>query len=194
MPNWCSNKVTFTHNDHAQIKRLVETYNQDRLFAEFHPCPQELLNTVAGSHGDPGKQAELEKQEQANRESYGYANWYDWCVANWGTKWDVNTNGDTAEVEDGELAVEVWFDTAWSPPIGFYEHMESLGFKVDAFYHEPGVGFCGRYTAGDDECIEIEGDADWVRSNVPIEIDDAFSISDLMEEWDDDDDEEEKED
>ena len=183
MPNWCSNKVTFTHGDHAQIKRLVEAYNRDGLFAEFHPCPQELLDTVAGSHGDADKQAELEKQEKANIERHGHANWYDWCVANWGTKWDVNTNGDTAEVEDGELAVEIWFDTAWSPPIGFYQHMESLGFKVDAFYYEPGMGVCGRNTMNDDDYYEIAGDADWVNANIPIEINDAFSISECMGDW-----------
>ena len=42
------------------------------------------------------------------KEKYGFDNWYDWRVANWGTKWnasDTNYDGET-----------IHFDTAWSVP------------------------------------------------------------------------------
>lgn len=180
MPNWCSNKVTFTNPDPAMIKRVVEAYNRNELFAEFKPCPSELLNGVSPAAEDVAT---------SNTELYGHPDWYSWCCANWGTKWDINSNGDTVEITDGERAIDLWFDTAWGPPLPFFSFMEQLGFSVDAFYYEPGIGFCGRYTFGEEEHFDIEGDAKWVRENIPIEIDDAFSISDGMEEWDEDDEE-----
>ena len=48
-----------------------------------------------------------------NIKQYGYATWYGWRNANWGTKWnacDVDVSGDT-----------IWFDTAWAPPFAVIE-------------------------------------------------------------------------
>lgn len=185
MPNWCFNKVTFIHSDLAEIKRVVEAYSRDALFSEFVPCPQDLVDTVAGSFDDTEEQAALEAKQVSNRDKYGYANWYDWCVANWGTKWDINSNDDQ-DVPYSEDRVELYFDTAWSPPIPFYEKMEELGFTVDGYYYEPGMGYCGRYNDGDDDYYEIEGDAKWVLENIPGDINDTFSISDNMEGMEDD--------
>lgn len=50
--------------------------------------------------------------EKSNRliQKYGHDNWYDWCIANWDTKWDaVRSHID----EDGS---NIHFETAWSPP------------------------------------------------------------------------------
>lgn len=173
MPNWCFNKVTFTHSDASQLIRAVDAFNRSELFAEFHPCPQDLIDTEAD-----------EQQTTTNIDKHGHANWYDWCLSNWGTKWDVDTHGDTVDKPDGD-SVELWFDTAWSPPIQFYEQMEKLGFNVDAYYYEPGMGVCGRYTDGDDDYYEIEGDAEWVQENIPGDINDMFSITDNMADWED---------
>lgn len=45
-----------------------------------------------------------------NLKRYGYKDWYDWSIANWGTKW----NATTISVDDDTEAIE--FDTAWSMP------------------------------------------------------------------------------
>jgi hypothetical protein len=58
-----------------------------------------------------------------------------------------------------------------------------LGFEVDAFYYEGGMGFCGRFKDGEDDYHDINGGSAWVRRNIPSEIDEAFAISDNMEEW-----------
>lgn len=178
MPNWCSNKVTFVHPDHLQIKRVADAFNRGELFAEFKPCPKELIETEAS----PGVESE---QRSNNVIKYGHSDWYEWCLANWGTKWDISGD-DEVDIDDGETVVNLWFDTAWSPPIAFYQAMEALGFKVDAFYYEPGSGFCGRYSMGDDEYFEILGNAEWVEKNIPVEIDDAFSIAECMSDWEED--------
>jgi hypothetical protein len=53
----------------------------------------------------------LGKQYKANKDKYGYATWYPWALANWGTKWNAySVNHDGTH----ELYSTIWFDTAWS--------------------------------------------------------------------------------
>ena len=70
-------------------------------------------------------------------EEFGFDSWYEWCVANWGTKWNCNTNEDTV--------LEFSFDSAWSPPIKWLAKVvtdfPTLKFKMH--YIEPGCDFCG---------------------------------------------------
>lgn len=181
MPNWCSNNVTFEHTDPAMIQRVAKAYNENRLFSEFFPCPEDLKIT-AGTVGaaDSPEQIELAAKEQANLEKYGYANWYDWQVNEWGTKWDVES---VDEVEAEPNSVTVFFDSAWSPPIEFYNKMVGLGFNVQAYYYEPGMAFCGSYEDGNDTCFDITGNSDWVKENIPGDIDEIFAISENMEIW-----------
>jgi hypothetical protein len=168
------------------IRRVVTGYNGEGLIKQFFPCPEPLVNTIAGSYGDPDKQADLAKKEEANLLEFGYKNWYDWCVDNWGTKWDVTSEGNgDAEISEDGLEVQLSFDSAWSPPVGFYEEMERQGFAVEAFYHEPGMAFCGRYADGFDDYHEIKGNADWVEANIPAEINEVFAIAESMAMWED---------
>ena len=110
--------------------------------------------------------------------------WYSFNNANWGTKWDVGDSGFT--VEAGATTVTMTFDTAWSPPVAFYQVLDQLGFFVDAYYYEPGMSFCGHYTTdGGDEYYEITGDSDWVEENIPSDMNEVFSISESMAEWED---------
>lgn len=171
MPNWCNNNVTFTHSDLAMIKRVVDAYNDDRLFREFFPCPEEL--TEASSPNDKNPDEMLEK--------YDAADWYSWCVNNWGTKWDVQS---VDAVEADGNSVSLYFDSAWSPPIQFYANMEEeLGFEVKAYYYEPGMAFCGSYADGEEDHYDITGNSDWVQENIPKELDEMFAISENMSEW-----------
>lgn len=42
-----------------------------------------------------------------NQRKYGYTTWYEWSIANWGTKWNaLNQNFEEPNV--------LWFDTAWA--------------------------------------------------------------------------------
>lgn len=47
-----------------------------------------------------------------NMTKYGHASWYEWNIANWGTKWNAM---DVSENIEG-TTVEFVFDTAWSAP------------------------------------------------------------------------------
>jgi hypothetical protein len=153
MPNWCANKVTFKHSDPKQLHKLVRAWNSGCLMGTFLPCPAELKATIAGCVGPAGSAAQLalEAQEQQNIELYGAKNWYDWQVGHWGTKWDVGRETDQTpkRVSPSAKHITLVFDSAWSPPIQFFEHLRAVeGFNITAYCFEPGVGFCGIYRDG----------------------------------------------
>ena len=185
MPNWCSNSIYVTGNK-ADIDALAEAARNGEFCKHIKPCPEALIETVSGFLGDGEEQARLEEQQARNLDVYGYKTWYDFCVAEWGTKWDVG--GDDCHVEviqdqSGQWVLNFSFDSAWAPPIGIYETLTEKGFEVDAFYYESGMNFCGRFINGVDNYYEITGDSDWVVENIPEDIDVAMGISELMSSW-----------
>lgn len=132
MSNWCLNKLTVSHADKAAMDRFVAAYNKGKVCNEFIPMPDNI--------GD---------------------GWYDWCINNWGTKWDVGADEGTEKQERYGLKATVVgneascsFDSAWAPPIGLYEKLDELGYKVHASYFEPGMCFCGVWADGFDNYIE----------------------------------------
>ena len=160
MPNWCYNNLTLTHDEPAMIDRAISGFQNDTLANEFVPQP------------------ESEKD-----------NWYDWCVSNWGTKWDFG--GKEYDRED-DNTVKFSFDTAWSPPVEFFRQLEELGFTVRAIYYEPGMAFCGSYQDGFEENYEFGGlDSAGVADTIPQELDEEFCISENMAEWEDEQEDEE---
>ena len=193
MPNWCSNDITLRHSDPAMIERAHQALIKQEFLNEFVPMPK-ALDITAGSLGTgTPEQAELELKEQDNLNQFGFKNWYDWCVANWGTKWDVGDADAVAKVDDNTL--EASFDSAWAPPVAAFEKLADLGFEIVAYYHEPGAAFCGKWTANDngieDDCREYEDEtSETVRDFVGEELDDYFCISEDMARWEEEDDDE----
>ncbi len=181
MPNWCNNSVEIRHEDPAMIERVRKGFNDGGLFSELLPCPQELTDTVSGFMGED-KRAEHEAQQAANVEKHGYANWYDFCVNEWGTKWDVGADGNLAQDIPGGLMLG--FESAWSPPIAAYEKLFYMGFKIRAMYYEPGMAFAGIFEDGADEYYEYGGlDSKGIAEELPVELDEAFCISEQAAEW-----------
>lgn len=90
---------------------------------------------------------------------------YGWSCENWGCKWDVSMM-DWERQDDNTIVMH--FDSAWSPPVMLYEFLETEGWSVRAMYHEPGMGFAGRFEDGFDDYYEM----DWT---------DRASIEDLPE-------------
>jgi len=181
MPNWCNNTLTLTHEDPAMILRAKEALDRGEFLNEFIPVPEQL-KIVAGSVGDPVEQAKLEADTARNREELGYGNWYDFCVGEWGTKWDVGGDGQTDIHPDGKM-LHTSFDSAWSPPVNAYDKLVELGFGVNAMYYEGGMGYAGAYDEHGDQEINIEGlSADEIEQNHP-ELDEAFAISESIREY-----------
>ena len=190
MPNWCNNNLTLEHDDPAMITRAKEALDRGEFLQEFIPVPEELKETMAGSYGDNDKQKALEAQMKSNVEKYGYSNWYDFCVGEWGTKWDVGGDGQTDIHPDGRM-LHTYFDSAWSPPVNAYEKLEQLGFRVNAQFYESGMAFAGSYEDGNCDDFSLEGmSADEIEQNYP-ELDEAFGISESIREYEAENEEEE---
>ena len=184
MPNWCNNYLELEHEDPAMIERAKTAFADAKLLEEFCPVPSSL-HVVAGRVGDDAdpKQIELEAQEAANIATHGYANWYDYCVNEWGTKWDVGGEGDQAS-QDSPTDLRMNFDSAWAPPIAAMEKFQDLGFKVKLIYWESGMCFCGLYDEnGDDYMDYSDMSADEVEASINPEVDECMCIVENLREW-----------
>ena len=107
---------------------------------------------------------------------------YDWCVSNWGTKWDVG--GENGYIRPNPNTLKISFDSAWAPPLEAYRAMEELGFEVKAMYYEPGMAFAGLYEDGSDDYYGYSDmNAAAVADTIPTELDEEFCISGQMAEW-----------
>jgi hypothetical protein len=198
MPNWCNNTLELIHEDPAMITRAKKAYADGRLLAEFVPVPEDL-HIVAGSVGAKGspEQNELEAKEKANIEKHGYATWYDFCVNEWGTKWDVGGDDaiDHTMEDEGGTRLSLSFDSAWAPPINAMEKFQDLGFKVKLFYWEPGMCFAGIFDENGDDYIEYtDMTADELEAVINPELDECMCIVENLREWEEENQEETNED
>jgi hypothetical protein len=86
------------------------------------------------------------------------------------------------------------FDSAWAPPIQFYEKLMDLGFSVRASYYEPGMCFAGIWEDGDDDYYDLSDmNSEQVREELPEHLDEAYGISECMAEYEAENEEEEEE-
>jgi hypothetical protein len=153
MPNWCLNNLTVEHSDPSMVDRFEAAYNRGETCNEFIPVPEDI--------GD---------------------GWWDFCVNNWGTKWDIGADiGSDHEERYGLKATRVGnqisgtFDSAWAPPIGLYEKLVELGYNVKATYFEPGMAFCGIYDNGVDNYIEYTS-----KDMIPVAIWNEFDLENFF--------------
>jgi hypothetical protein len=162
MPNWNSNFLSITSDD-VELMAKVKSAAESSSEDGFF---QSMMPRPLTEDGD----------------------WYSWNVNNWGTKWDTGVN--IIDQSDNEIVLS--FDTAWSPPIGFYAFLEEMGYEVDAFYYEPGMCFAGHYTDGTDDYYEYSGmNSEQVKVMLPMELDECFCISESMAEYENENQEEE---
>jgi hypothetical protein len=163
------------------ILRAKEALDRGEFLNEFIPVPEDLKIT-SGFLGNGPEQEELERQTKANVEKYGYGNWYDFSVGEWGTKWDVGGDGLSDIHPDGKM-LHTSFDSAWSPPVNAYYKLEELGFTVNAMYYEGGMCYAGEFSDGCDQEINLEGmSADDIEQEHP-ELDECFGISESIREY-----------
>ena len=113
MPNYCNNELTIKSDNAGLLQSLMNELKQaDSYEVDF------LSKLVPFT-------------EETN-----YVWDYDWCVENWGTKWDIfdivhaSLEGDTLTVS---------FSTAWSPPIPALEKAaDTYGFVWTLSWLEEG--------------------------------------------------------
>ena len=97
--------------------------------------------------------------------------WYSWNVNNWGTKWD--TNAEIVEVTEDSISLS--FDTAWAPPIAFYDKLAELGFEVNATFFESGMMFVGEYVDGEVGVWDLDS------KDIPDHLMELWNIEEYLE-------------
>ena len=150
--------------------------------------PNWCFNTVELYNVDAAKLDALEKElEKEDAQPLNHlrpnpsGEWdYDWSVTNWGTKWDISTT-DWERFSD--TCIRMNFDSAWAPPTALYEYLEQQGWTVNALYHEPGMGYAGKYCDGFDEYYEYSYNDREEVENLPQEILDFTGALDDLENW-----------
>ena len=163
MPNHTDNRVILSHADSKMIDDIYNVMNTEdtELLQHIKPMPKELEGTTAPSDSP---------------------NWYDWCIENWGTKWDIyDAHCDRIDAN----TLQLYFNTAWSPPIPVFDKLVDMGFEVTARYLDEGWGYIGEYTGGfahrtepNNYCVE---DVERVVTEYP-ELDYEFGISEMIAE------------
>jgi hypothetical protein len=160
MPNDCSNYLYLANG--KNIFPLLDEYMQDNSpteldFEKILPMPDTIkescnfatpknITKIHNAVGEEKKALErfIELNKMINLKEYGVEGWYQWCVGNWGTKWNAydGTSNESC----------VMFCTAWAPPLPIIKRLAELTgetFVLD--YLEEGEGFGGRYTAGPED-------------------------------------------
>jgi hypothetical protein len=184
MPNWCNNTLELAHEDPEMIARAKRAFLQGELLNEFIPVPEDL-KIVAGRVGadEDENQKDLVAQMEVNKSKHGYTTWYDFCVGEWGTKWDVGGDGYEPTNPDPNNTT-LTFDSAWAPPITAMEKLQDLGFSVRLYYYEPGMCFAGIYDENGDDYYEFsEMTSEQVADELPEELDDMFGISEIIHQY-----------
>jgi hypothetical protein len=145
MPNHCYNVLSLKDNP-LDLKKVIKKFMSKKdgeTFLDFDKIikmPKELQidSMKADTKTDEGKA--LKKAQDSNMKKFGFKDWYDWCNANWGTKWN------SYDCQLGDETVS--FQTAWAPPLPVITELaEKTGKDWILRYSEQGMDFCGEFTA-----------------------------------------------
>ena len=146
MPNWCDNVLTI-YAETDKLNEILEFNKSDDSNLDYNKIiksPEELHNYSSPNNAEPEVKEQLIKK-------YGFDNWYDWNINNWGVKWnasDVNCELD----EEGNILTYNWC-SPWGPPqkwlLQFFEKYHDLNIKLQ--YEEYGMDFGGVIGLKDDE-------------------------------------------
>ena len=161
MPNWCNNTITI-QGPTDTLKPLWDEAQSTGLLNAIKPMPKMLEDTTSPTP------TEMDKVQRSTMIAQtGFDNWYDWRVANWGCKWDVDVDGlEYEDNGDGTAVISGWFDSPWGPPIEAYNTFcdDFDNCNLEAFYEEGGMDFAGHYDNGQDDYLE--GISDYAREVV----------------------------
>jgi hypothetical protein len=158
MPNYCQNELTITA-DKATIDTLQSAFEKGELLETLRPQP-----TYEG-YMPTGRTAPSE----------GMPDWWNWRIANWGTKWEVG--GENCSIERvSDTEIYMVFDSAWSPPVAALQSRDDIAYKL--YYCECGMAFCG--VAEGEDGLHIEETYNF--GEEPEELTERFQITNMMEE------------
>jgi hypothetical protein len=159
MPNWCYNRLTVkAKSAEALSEFLAAVKKEDKVLSldAIRPMPAELRGIHTGGCNidgkyvnrwrvdTSGKEVEITDKELAaiSERCDGFSDWYEWSIANWGCKWDVDAELSKKTARTATFT----FDSAWCPPLAAVRYAAEVRFPGLAFtikYNEPGCDLRG---------------------------------------------------
>ena len=139
MPNWCSNTLQIEGSP-KELSKLMK----------------DVEITASEATAEHYAQV-ISCQRIIPRPSIKDSDWYEWNIANWGSKWDLSDpRRDDSEWENGKLLY--YFETAWSPVM---EVITTLAKKYPKLlltytYWEGGSDYWGDHSFKDGVMITSE--------------------------------------
>jgi len=117
-------KVEFWKTEHkckmVDESTLKEEYNH-KLLPECELTGEDFSQAVSSCPEVPISDKEIKKAHK----KYGHVGWYDWCINEWGTKWNAY------EISRKIYPDSIYFTflTAWAPPLGIFEEIDEIFTK-----------------------------------------------------------------
>lgn len=105
MPNHIINRITLIDATEKEIEEFKAKYFNDEEEFDF----EKVIATPAELRATKESTTTPKKVYDTNKNKYGFRSWYDWRLANWGTKWNSYYN-------EGWEGNSFKFQTAWSCP------------------------------------------------------------------------------
>jgi hypothetical protein len=180
MPNHCYNILSLSESPKKTSKVLKKFLTKDKTggeFFDFNKVIKMPKDLDVESTSAPDK--DLEKKYKENIKKYGCKTWYEWCVENWGTKW----NSYDFQLQDSCAS----FSTAWSPPEPIIiELAQKTQEDWVLRYYEEGMSFCGELFANKTGEIhhntwELKDSPQEFRDEVGLTPEDIYSEEELEE-------------
>lgn len=149
MPNWCEDFFEFRIPT-ANAKPFMDFANafnstnrpETGLLNLLYPMPAHQPDTtkpnVFFATGGIGRDEEAK---------YGKSNWYDWSIANWGTKWELDLQSISFHVDGDYVYFHGYALSAWTPPVAAFQNS---GVEFSLYYAETGMNYFGYADVHDD--------------------------------------------
>lgn len=153
MPNWCSNHIAIS-GEESEVKRFAEFVKTDESEFDFNtaiPYPEEWAK-IDAIWDDARERGFPDGRVPSAYSDYGY----DWCIENWGTKWNAyEVSRSDVEKYEGMSQVSYYFDTAWSPPTPVIKKLGELfpNLTIYMHYDEEGLMFKGELKISGGEVV-----------------------------------------
>ena len=128
---------TVSYEDFAKF--IIAVLKNDCLKLKDYLLYKDEINSLKEKYKDSYNDVyELGRKAVLNKIKYGHFDWYDWSLANWGTKWNAcNTVID----KDSKT---IYFDTAWSPAVPIFKALTeaNLDTEFEFTFSEEQIGYC----------------------------------------------------
>lgn len=150
MPNHCENKLTVIAD-----KEVIDTIVAKHI-NELTDSPYDKLqldfNTIIPYPAEH-READRKLSEEVGVPSLFSSEGYNWCVENWGTKWNSYGVG-VGRPDENTLCVD--FDTAWSPPLPIIGKLGEMypNARFELEFREEGMCFEGGFICENGKVLE----------------------------------------